>query len=696
MAVVVALAGALASPGGRAWAQAGASALLDVPYLSQSPELCGGAAVAMVLRYWGDARILPQDFAPLVHADDGGIPTGVLTAAVRSRGWQAIMVAAGADTARERIRLEIDRGRPLVALIQVGASTYHYVVIVGVTDRDVVVHDPARAPFRVMPWAMFDRAWAATGRWLMLVLPAGDDRQADGRIARPAAAVAEAAVAPGSPCTALVQQAVSLAIDGGDRDAAERDLVAATRLCPNDPAAWRELAGVRFSQSRWADARTLASTAVRLQPDDAYAWQLLATSRYLLDDLPGALAAWNHADEPRVDTIDIRGSTRTPRPVFAQAAGLRPRQLLTPDAFARALRRMREVPVASQVSMRYEPIASGFARVGVVVDERPLVPRGWPALALLGWRAAVMDELHVDLGGMLGAGDVESAEWRWAAGRPRVAGRLALPARPWLPGVVAIDAQWERQSYDIGPAGSPARVQETRRRIGLQMADWATSRLRWQVGAALDRLPDDGTTGTPTVDRPHVAIESTLDLRFAADRIALVTSGGSWTPIGDGGRPFGTANVTAAWRSTRETARPLWSALAEIGAASGASPLALWPGAGTGQGRSGLLRAHPLLDGGVITGAVFGRRVVDGSLEYAHPLMRALANSVAVAGFVDTGRAWHRPGDVATSPLYVDVGAGVRVLAPGYAGAIRIDIAHGLRGGGTALSAGWSGAWPLR
>ena len=73
-------------------------ALLDVPYVSQTPELCGGAAVAMVLRYWGERGVFPQDFAPLVSAGDGGILTGALASAVRDRGWQALVVPAGDDS----------------------------------------------------------------------------------------------------------------------------------------------------------------------------------------------------------------------------------------------------------------------------------------------------------------------------------------------------------------------------------------------------------------------------------------------------------------------------------------------------------------------------------------------------------------------------------------------------------------------
>ncbi|MBU0719106.1 MAG: C39 family peptidase, partial [Planctomycetes bacterium] len=32
--------------------------LLDVPYVPQSGPLCGGAALAMVLRYWGEPGVL--------------------------------------------------------------------------------------------------------------------------------------------------------------------------------------------------------------------------------------------------------------------------------------------------------------------------------------------------------------------------------------------------------------------------------------------------------------------------------------------------------------------------------------------------------------------------------------------------------------------------------------------------------------
>ncbi len=187
-------------------------ALLDVPHVTQTPELCGGAAVAMVMRYWGERQIFAEDFAALVVPSERGIPTGALAAAVRDRTWRAVVLPAVADTGRIRIRTEVDQGRPLIALIEVSPRTYHFIVIVGATTDQVVLHDPARAPFRVMPWAEFDRAWSAANRWVMLVRP-----PEGGRSTPPAAAVptdASGTAPPMTPCAALIQRGVELARTG--------------------------------------------------------------------------------------------------------------------------------------------------------------------------------------------------------------------------------------------------------------------------------------------------------------------------------------------------------------------------------------------------------------------------------------------------------------------------------------------------
>src|SRR5689334_23319834 len=78
--------------------------LLDVPYMSQTESLCGGAAAAMVMRYWGARGIDASAFAPLVDRSAAGIRTTALVDDLRHRGWSATAID-GSDNA---LATEID------------------------------------------------------------------------------------------------------------------------------------------------------------------------------------------------------------------------------------------------------------------------------------------------------------------------------------------------------------------------------------------------------------------------------------------------------------------------------------------------------------------------------------------------------------------------------------------------------------
>jgi hypothetical protein len=642
--------------------------LLDVPYVAQTPELCGGAAVAMVMRFWGERQVFPEDFQSLVVPAERGIPTRSLVDAARQRRWQAVELGRDASNAFARIRSALDRGQPLIALIEVGPRTYHYVVLVAATEKEIVLHDPARSPFRVVPWAEFDRVWTAAGSWMLLLLPPAT---VEART-EPTPTVTTPA-SPSTPCDALVDRGVSLAL-GDDKVLAEDALMGASRVCPFHAAAWRELAGWRFKQSRWAEAVRFAETAVRLAPDDSHARELLATSRYLSGDLEGALAAWAPSGEPRIDSVNVHGASRTRHPVVVAATGLKPRQVLTPEAFAFALRRVQSLPVAAGARVHYEPLDGGLARVDVSLSERDRFPSGWIALGILAGRAAISNEVKADIAGVFGAAERISVSGRWREERPRVMFGLSAPSPSWLPGVSSFDVLWERQTYPD--------IRQSRRRVSLQTADWAASWLRWRAGLALDRFDS----------RRHVAAEAELDLRLLRDRVAVVVTGSRWFKSSDS-EGFASAVWLAAWRSSTSTQRINVSALAEAHLTTRASPLAVWPGAGTNSARAGLLRAHPLLKDDVLSGPVFGRRMARGTIEVSTPVTRAAFGNLSIAAFVDGARAWHRRAG-GPSPFFIDAGLGLRVFAPGRSDGVRIDLAKGLRGGDATLSAGWLAAWP--
>src|SRR5262249_50479783 len=129
--------------------------ILDVPFIAQSELLCGGAAAAMVMRYWGERGIDAESFTPLVDRKAGGIRTRELAAARRSRDWNAVEV----DGSPEALDQQLRDGRPVITLVEDHPKAYHYVVVVARTADGVVFHDPARAPFRVASTEDFDKHW---------------------------------------------------------------------------------------------------------------------------------------------------------------------------------------------------------------------------------------------------------------------------------------------------------------------------------------------------------------------------------------------------------------------------------------------------------------------------------------------------------------------------------------------------------
>src|SRR5262245_62088693 len=98
--------------------------LLDVPYIAQTEALCGGAAAAMVLRFWGERGLTAESFAHLVDDSASGIRTTTLIDDLRRRGWNANGVK-GSEAVLQR---ELERGRPPMGVIEDRPGSFHYVV----------------------------------------------------------------------------------------------------------------------------------------------------------------------------------------------------------------------------------------------------------------------------------------------------------------------------------------------------------------------------------------------------------------------------------------------------------------------------------------------------------------------------------------------------------------------------------------
>ena len=138
-----------------------------VPYLPQSEALCGGATLAMVLRYWGVPDVRPEDFAGSLTPEGTGIPADALRRLAEARGFRAFAFSGG----RAEAVSHLEKGRPLIALLSTAPGRHHYVVVLAWANQRVLVHDPAVGPFRIIPEGEWERRWNPTKRWALLVLP---------------------------------------------------------------------------------------------------------------------------------------------------------------------------------------------------------------------------------------------------------------------------------------------------------------------------------------------------------------------------------------------------------------------------------------------------------------------------------------------------------------------------------------------
>jgi predicted double-glycine peptidase len=618
--------------------------LLDVPFISQSELLCGGAAAAMVLRYWGERDVSAESFAGLVDRSASGIRTDALVADLVRRGWTAAAVAGSG----EAMRAELARGRPVLTLIEDRPSTFHYIVIVAAHERGVVFHDPARAPFLVMSAAEFDRRWRAADRWMAVVLP-GPRKD----VTEPAKSAA-----PITPCEQQVAEGVRLA-QANDLDGAERALSAAIGC----PAAMRELSGVRVLQKRWAEASDLAAAAVEGDAADTYAWKVLATSRFVQNDRLGALAAWNHAGEPRLDLVRFEGLTRTRHRAVEQLVAAVRGEMLSPGDFIRASRRLAELPSASSTRLEYRPVAAGLAELRGVVAERPLLPTSRLSLAAMGLSAAATREVRATTGSVVGGGEHIEVAWRFWPRRPRVAVGIEMPA-PWG-GVVSAQAYGERQPFDV-PAFS--RAEQTGGRLG--MSDWLTARWRWTVSTGLDEWSDSGARGMAGAALQFASFEGRMDATVGAD---------AWPRRGG----FATTRASLRARSSTEREGIVYVASGGFETASAQTPMNLWPAGDTGHARAALLRAHPVLDEGRLRVERLGRAFLHGSLEAQRWWRVAGPLRIAAAAFTDLGQTTRRTDSTARGD--VDVGLGARVAVAGIPGVFRADLGKGLRDGAIAI-----------
>ena len=200
----------------------------------------------------------------------------------------------------------------------------------------------------------------------------------------------------------------------------------------------------------------------------------------------------------------------------------------------------------------------------------------------------------------------------------------------------------------------------------------ARVQIRWQAATGIDRWNRGANFGRVAGGVRFVSGSDRLDARAQLQ---------TWF---GGGGGFERADIRVLARSSSRPRGMVLVMDAGVVAVSASAPPDLWPAGDTGRARPLLLRAHPMLgeDERFRTerlGRLFTHASAEAQRWWAPGPVRA-----GVAAFVDTGRTDRRLlGQAITD---VDVGVGLRGAYPGKTGALRLDLAHGLRDGRTALS----------
>jgi ABC-type bacteriocin/lantibiotic exporter with double-glycine peptidase domain len=159
--------------------QENAGVWLDVPFVRQTEDGCGSAAISMLLQYWNAhgmaidsnradaARIQNQLYSRKAR----GIYASRMEGYFKESGFRVFLL----DGEWKDLVEHLKQGRPLIVSLEPGnaKAPLHYVVVTGIDWRSgaVFIHDPARGKLLRIERAEFEKEWRPSRHWMLLALP---------------------------------------------------------------------------------------------------------------------------------------------------------------------------------------------------------------------------------------------------------------------------------------------------------------------------------------------------------------------------------------------------------------------------------------------------------------------------------------------------------------------------------------------
>lgn len=152
---------------------------LDVPFVKQSENACGAAAISMLLQYWSGhgATVDPRRAdavaiqALLYSQKAHGIFASDMADYLRNSGFRVFPLNGEWKDLPDQLK----QGRPLIVSLQPGPAKapLHYALVVGIDEQKeaVLLNDPARGRLIRVARADFESQWRSNGNWMLLAVP---------------------------------------------------------------------------------------------------------------------------------------------------------------------------------------------------------------------------------------------------------------------------------------------------------------------------------------------------------------------------------------------------------------------------------------------------------------------------------------------------------------------------------------------
>jgi tetratricopeptide (TPR) repeat protein len=228
-----------------------------VPFFAQDEFYCGPAALAMTLA-WSGLQVSQTDVAPMIYTPgrEGTLQSDVITGA-RRYGRLAVPV-----NDLQSLLSEVAAGTPVLVLQNLALEwmpQWHYAVAVGYDlDASTLTLNSGRHERLVVPLATFERTWARSDYWALVVTP------------------------PNRLPVSASEGAAIVAASGLERTGHAEDAVLAyeaiVQRWPNSHIGWMALGNARFAVREYGRAEAAYRRAGDLKPHEPESWNNLAVA----------------------------------------------------------------------------------------------------------------------------------------------------------------------------------------------------------------------------------------------------------------------------------------------------------------------------------------------------------------------------------------------------------------------------------